>query len=77
MTSPAGAPEGGVYQLVVAEYTGQPGDMDGNQVINIFDLLGLLKVLSGKEPAGVFSDVNSDGATNIFDLLALLKKLAG
>ncbi len=73
--SPAGAP-GSFYQLVVAEYTGTPGDLDGNTTINIFDLLELLKVLSGSAQPGVLSDVDQNGTTNIFDLLELLKLLA-
>ncbi len=73
--SPAGAP-GSFYRLVVAEYTGTPGDLDGNTTINIFDLLGLLKVLGGSEQPSLLSDVDQNGTTNIFDLLALLKVLA-
>lgn len=73
--SPAGAPAS-FYQLVLAEYTGTPGDLDGNMTINIFDLLALLKVLGGSEPSSILSDVDTNGTTNIFDLLALLKLLA-
>ncbi len=73
--SPAGAPAS-FYQLVLAEYTGTPGDLDGNMTINIFDLLALLKVLGGSEPSSILSDVDTNGTTNIFDLLALLKILA-
>ncbi|MBW7997551.1 MAG: tandem-95 repeat protein [Candidatus Glassbacteria bacterium] len=74
--SPQGAP-GEVYELVVAEYTGTPGDLDGNISINIFDVLELLKVLGGKEQPSIISDVDQNGTTDIFDLLALLKLLGG
>jgi len=74
VNSPAGAP-GLVYQLVLLEYTGRPGDVDGNTNINIFDLLALLKVIGGKAQPSAFTDVNIDGKTDIFDLLALLKLL--
>ena len=58
------------------EPTVKPGDVDGDGAVNIFDLLGLLQVLSGAaEPSGG-ADANEDGATNIFDLLALLGMLA-
>lgn len=56
---------------------GEPGDLDGNNKIDIFDLLFLLRVLGGTEPASALSDVNGDGKTDIFDLLALLRILAG
>lgn len=52
------------------------GDVDGNDSVNIFDLLEILKVLSGRKPATAASDVNKDGYTNIFDLLSLLQRLA-
>ncbi|MCE5273345.1 dockerin type I domain-containing protein [bacterium] len=55
----------------------QPGDMNGDSKLDVFDLLGLLKALGGGTAAGAESDVNGDGRMDIFDLLALLKKLAG
>jgi len=55
----------------------EPGDVDGDGTVNIFDLLGLLQVLSGAGAPTAGSDANSDGTTNIFDLLALLGILAG
>jgi len=55
----------------------QPGDMNGDSKLDVFDLLGLLKALSGGVAAGPEGDVNGDGKMDIFDLLALLKKLAG
>jgi len=76
VTLPPGAPAD-FYELVLLEYTLQPGDVDGSGVINIFDLLSLLKVLGGSQPASIGSDVNGSGKTDIFDLLALLKILAG
>ncbi|KPJ58767.1 MAG: hypothetical protein AMJ46_13645, partial [Latescibacteria bacterium DG_63] len=76
VTSPQGAPDS-YYELVLLEYTGQPGDVDGNAKVDIFDLLELLKVLGGSVQPGVFSDVDVNGKTDIFDLLELLKILAG
>ena len=62
-------------KVTVAEF--QKGDVNGDGKVNIFDLLSLLKVLSGKETAEGAVDVNGDGKINIFDLLELLKTLAG
>jgi Cohesin domain/Dockerin type I domain len=53
-----------------------PGDVNDDGSINIFDLLGLLQILSGAGESTVGSDVNVDGSVNIFDLLALLSLLA-
>ena len=58
------------------------GDLDSNGEINIFDLLDLLKILSGKlvpEEQRLFgaADVDTSGTINIFDLLALLGVLKG
>ncbi|MCE5272068.1 dockerin type I domain-containing protein [bacterium] len=53
------------------------GDVSGDGVINVFDLLDLLKVLSGANPSSGATDLNSDGKTDVFDLLELLKKLSG
>jgi Cohesin domain/Dockerin type I domain len=57
-------------------YALAPGDVNGDGAIDIFDLLGLLQILSGASESTVGSDVNADGKTNIFDLLALLSMLA-
>ncbi|MCE5273344.1 M6 family metalloprotease domain-containing protein [bacterium] len=73
---PENAPSA-VYTLTVnavIPITG--GDVDGNGKTDVFDLLSLLKSLSGTAPSGQNSDVDENGKTDIFDLLALLKKLA-
>ena len=62
-------------KVTIAEF--QKGDVSGDGKVNIFDLLDLLKVLSGSGTAGGAVDVNGDGNINIFDLLELLKVLAG
>ncbi len=62
--------------FVESSRTGDPGDLDANGRVDIFDLLALLKVLGGTSDTGS-ADVNGDGTTDIFDLLALLKALRG
>jgi len=53
------------------------GDLDVNGKVDVFDLLELLKVLSGAHPASTASDLDGNGKTDIFDLLELLKVLSG
>ncbi|MCE5270560.1 dockerin type I domain-containing protein [bacterium] len=53
------------------------GDLDGNGKVDVFDLLELLKVLSGAHPDSTASDLDGNGKTDVFDLLELLKVLGG
>ena len=61
---------------------GTKGDLDEDGAINIFDLLELLKILSGKVPAPVeeklafAADLDSSDKVDLFDLLALLQVLS-
>ena len=54
------------------------GNLDG--VVNIFDLIYVLKVLSGKETPNhaqeTALDLDNNGKINIFDLLEMLRLLA-
>ena len=58
-----------------------PGDVDGDGVISMKDVLALRKVLAGAAelPEGyeANADVNGDGAVNMKDVLTLRKILAG
>jgi len=68
---------GNYYTATVSVPAGDTGgDVDGNGKTDVFDLLALLKSLSGTAPSGQNSDVDGNGKTDIFDLLALLKKMA-
>ena len=56
------------------------GDLDENGKVDIFDLLGLLKALSGQDQTDrqkKIADIDSNGKVDIFDLLGVLKVLAG
>jgi subtilisin family serine protease len=54
------------------------GDVDQDGKANIFDLLKLLELLSGRDTSpSPCADVNGDTLINIFDLLELLKILSG
>jgi len=59
----------------VAEEKILKGDGDDNGVINIFDLLAMLKALSIQQYSESM-DLDDNGSVNIFDLLALLRLLS-
>ncbi|MFC1537501.1 S8 family serine peptidase [Gemmatimonadota bacterium] len=76
-TDPAGAPDS-MYSF---EYTPHlSGDVDLSGAVNIFDLLKLLRILSGDEPLEPeliwVADIDNSGSVNIFDLIALLQLLS-
>jgi len=64
-------PEEQTYELIVGSFL--IGDVSGDGIINIFDLLDLLKILSGSLGPTPASDCDQNGNVNIFDLLELLK----
>ena len=49
------------------------GDANGDGNVNIFDLLDVLKILSGKAQATPGADADGNGRVDIFDLLEVLK----
>lgn len=63
--------------LGASHYCLLTGDLDGDGRRSVFDLLELLKILSGTKEGGVCADVDGSGKTDIFDLLDLLKLLSG
>ena len=78
VTDPPGAPQSAYRFSILLDgvESVRPGDLDNDGQVNIFDLLGLLKVLGGTQQATGAADTNGDGQVNIFDLLELLKTLA-
>ncbi|MBN2288124.1 MAG: fibronectin type III domain-containing protein [Candidatus Glassbacteria bacterium] len=61
---------------------GTKGDLTGDEAINIFDLLEMLKILSEQIPQPLdqrlafAADLDSNGSVTIMDLLALLQMLS-
>jgi hypothetical protein len=78
VTDPSGAPQSAYRFSILLDGVEsiRPGDVDNDGQVNIFDLLGLLKVLGGTQQATGGADTNEDGKVDIFDLLELLKQLA-
>jgi hypothetical protein len=52
------------------------GDVSQDGSINIFDLISILRHLSGSEQETSLSDLDNNGKTNIFDLLTFLHEFA-
>ncbi|TVQ55342.1 MAG: hypothetical protein EA377_03570, partial [Phycisphaerales bacterium] len=61
----------GTSAIVVAELPACIGDLNNDDMVNVFDLLMLLESwgVCNNCPA----DLNDDGSVNVFDLLALLE----
>ena len=79
VTDPASAP-GSAYRfsiLLDGVQAINAGDSNNDGKIDIFDLLDMLQMLSGKKQASAGADADVNGKVDIFDLLALLKKLSG
>ncbi len=74
---PSSAPAAGLLRLVYAPVLAGDGDLNGR--VDIFDVLAILKVISGRgEPSAkefAAMDLDLDGRISIFDLLEVLKLL--
>lgn len=71
-----GRPKSVLSQAVVLSAVSRKGDINGDKIVNVFDLLALLGQLSGTAPVNPTADVDGSGRTDVFDLLALLRELA-
>ncbi|MCE5272064.1 DNRLRE domain-containing protein [bacterium] len=69
---------GGSFTLRQASRAGifPSGDLNRDNRLDIFDLLGMLKLLSGSAGQDPAADLNADGKVDVFDLLRMLKLLA-
>ncbi len=65
------------WLLQPKEASTTPGDVNGDGVVNVLDLVRLQKFLSGEDVSLVDADFNGDGVINVLDLLRLKKFLAG
>jgi len=62
--------------LTLTGRSGRPGDLDSDGAVNTFDLIRLLRIISGAEQETGAADLDGSGRTDIFDLIELLKLLA-
>ena len=61
-------------KIEITPYTYEVGDMNGDGVLNIFDLQRLVNCVFGKGSCAN-GDLNSDGKYNIFDVQQLVNKI--
>ena len=66
-----------VYNITVV---GTPGDLNGDDIVNITDAIELLKYVAKLDNNVVYeasADIDGNGTVNINDAIALLKQIAG
>ncbi|HLA40528.1 MAG TPA: dockerin type I repeat-containing protein, partial [Candidatus Glassbacteria bacterium] len=66
---------GGNYEVQARRQN--PGDVNEDDRVDVFDLLALLQQIGGKAEKTRYADVDDNGRVDIFDLLGLLKLIAG
>ena len=53
------------------------GDVNGDYIVNISDVVAVINTMAGKEVYKYTADVNNDGTTNISDVVFIIKIIAG
>ena len=69
--------EWGKFSRIVPFIGAGPGDTNGDGVINIADVTGLIDQLLYAEELPAYIDVNGDGMVNITDVTTLIDRLLG
>ncbi len=75
LTQLLGVSQAGPLSMRLEEICPVAGDLDGDGQLDIFDLLEMLKVISGQREETFCSDLDGNGRTDIFDLLLQLGEL--
>ncbi len=75
LTQSLGMLHAGPLSLRLESFCPVAGDLTGDWKLDIFDILEMLKVISGQREETLCSDMDSSGGTDIFDLLAQLGEL--
>ena len=56
---------------------GIKGDVNGDEVVNISDVVAIINTMAGDTTFEATADVNGDGATNISDVVKVINIMAG
>jgi hypothetical protein len=48
------------------------GDLNGDDIINILDVILLVNIVLGNEDGSILADMNNDGESNILDIIVLV-----
>lgn len=63
----------GFSQFILASTPVIPGDVDGNEEVNVADISKLVNMILGLETETPAGDVNGDGNVNVFDITKLIR----
>ena len=62
-----------ITEIIEENYvTSIPGDTNGDDLINVLDIVLLVNIVLGQSDSTSGSDVNGDGIINILDIVALV-----
>ncbi len=64
---PQSAPDGNY-----CPFTGDLGDLNGDSVIDILDVVLAVNIVLGQADANSAADMNNDGVINILDIIAII-----
>ena len=56
------------------------GDINGDEIINILDVIQLVNIIMGLEPSeyqGTVADMNNDGSYNVLDVVLIVNLILG
>jgi acetyl esterase/lipase len=63
-----------LYQFIV---NGIQGDINGDEIINIIDVISIVNLIMNSNPYNLIADMNNDNIINILDVLQLVSFILG
>ena len=63
-----------LYQFIV---NGIQGDINGDEIINIIDVISIVNLIMNSNPYNLIADMNNDNIINILDVLQLVSAILG
>ncbi len=72
-------PAGGMTNVIVIDpLAKQPGDANGDGIINVLDIIAMVNYIMGQNPAqfeAAAADLNGDGKIDVLDIIATVNKI--
>jgi len=66
-----------IFPPAYIESDGILGDLNGDSIINILDVIIMVNIILGVEPESSLADVNGDGTINILDIVQVINLILG